>query len=75
MWLLTDKEKEFLSKQGYILLKNIFNDDICSDVPHRKGYYVGAVHKLARLLGYRDGWDRSFQRGRKAFQKVYEQRM
>lgn len=71
MWTLNDKEKEFLTKQGYLLEKTVFKDDICSEKPNTTGYYVCAVHTLARLLGYRDRYSKDFHKARLAFQKVY----
>lgn len=69
--LLFFEEKNYLIDLGYYVKKDVFNRDICSRQPHDLGDYTKAVAKLAMLLGYRDHWDRDFQKARLAFRKVY----
>lgn len=60
-------ERKFLQGKGYDLQKDIFQRDIVSCKPNIKGHYTGAVSMVARLLGYRDHWDRDFQKARRSY--------
>lgn len=60
-------ERQFLVSKGYNLQKDVFQRDICSNKPNTIGNYNGAVSTLARLLGYRDHWDRDFQKTRRSY--------
>ncbi len=70
---LFPEERLYLIDLGHYVKQDIFNRDICSMEPHG-GDYIKAVAKLAMLLGYRDHWDRDFQKARLSFRKVYVER-
>jgi hypothetical protein len=63
---LVPEERRFLLEKGYDIQQDVFGRDICSSRPNSSGCYNRAVSMVARLLGYRDHWDRSFQRARKS---------
>lgn len=68
---LFPEEALYLKSLGYSLSKDVFDRDICSEKPNTSTNYNHAVAMLARLIGYRDHWDKDFQKGRKAFRKIY----
>jgi hypothetical protein len=71
---LFPEEKEYLLSLGYEISTDIFNRDICSRWPKGSStynYYIKATSSLAMTFGYRDHWDKNFQRARPFSHKIY----